>query len=122
MNKKPDGKMILVVDDDPTVAKSVGMLLESGNYRVVCVCGGQEGLRAALAYRGISAAVVDLSMSPMNGQQFAVALLEVRPGLPLIYMTGHDITRITADPPGPILQKPFERTHLFNLLEAAISS
>jgi PAS domain S-box-containing protein len=83
---------ILVVDDDPIILKSMLDLLEQDGHVVEVADGGQRGIDAfrAAEARGESFAVVvtDLGMPYVDGKVVAEAVKAVRPGIPVVLLTG----------------------------------
>ncbi|HUJ01513.1 MAG TPA: PAS domain S-box protein [Usitatibacter sp.] len=83
---------LLVIDDDPTILKSLRDALESDGHSVVTASGGEAGLsalRVALD-RGerFAAVLTDLGMPYMDGRRVAAAVKEITPRMPVILLTG----------------------------------
>jgi PAS domain S-box-containing protein len=83
------GELVLVVDDEPAVAKAVRTVLEPHGYRVLVAADGTEAL-AEFAQNSDSIAVVltDIMMPLMNGVALVRALQKMKPGIPVIASTG----------------------------------
>jgi len=81
-------KKILVVDDDPVVAKSFDRVLASKGYAVITAASGAEAL-ARLAREDYDAVYTDIKMAGMDGLQLASRLKEKRPWLPVVIVTGY---------------------------------
>ena len=60
--------MILIVDDEPSIRRSMATLLRSRGYAVVTASTGHEGLQAFTA-NPIAMAIVDLGLPDMDGRQ-----------------------------------------------------
>jgi CheY-like chemotaxis protein len=82
-----DAPAILCIDDEPDAIKVRKMLLESEGYRVFDASTGEEGLRLFQAHR-IDAVIVDYWMSGMNGLAVAREVKKLRPGTPIIMLSG----------------------------------
>ena len=101
------GVTVLVVDDQQPVRELAARILEQHDARVVSVASGHDAL-AAFAEHADSVDVVltDIVMPAMSGTELARRLRGDRPGLPLVYFSGHVGD---GEPPddGPLLEKPF---------------
>lgn len=80
---------ILVVDDEPALAELQREVLESNGYKVTVALSGEEGLRifsdAPDAFAGL---ISDHRMPGMLGVEMIGKVLEIRPNLPVILMSG----------------------------------
>jgi DNA-binding response OmpR family regulator len=107
----PDGAMILVVDDEPTVLETVRDGLTAHGYRVLTAGSGEEALQVAQAHQGVIAlALIDVVMPTMSGPDVAQRLHQVRPDLKILFMSGFstDVVVVHGITAGdPLLVKPF---------------
>ncbi len=123
------GQVIVVVEDEGPVRELVRRILVGEGYQVLafgCPTDALEMLRE-------NGGRVDLLLSdvvlpgPMQGQDLADAALALRPGLPIVFMSGYtrEATLLGGriDPEPGYLQKPFTREALVgevrNRLQAA---
>ncbi|MGK5092340.1 ATP-binding protein [Deltaproteobacteria bacterium TL4] len=112
---------LLVVDDEDMVLTMVTMILEEYGYKVTTARNGQEALNCFRSQADqIELVITDLTMPEMTGTELSVALLKIRPGLPIILTTGYGHT-ISEDLISEIgirkyLQKPFELNDLMPIL------
>ncbi|WP_203070312.1 ATP-binding protein [Falsiroseomonas ponticola] len=84
------GRLVLLVEDDPMVRDFAVTALEEGGCRVVAAADGPAALAALDAHPGIAILFTDVVLTgPMNGRQLANAVLERRPGLPVLFTTGY---------------------------------
>jgi DNA-binding NtrC family response regulator len=102
---------ILVVDDDPTLARSVVRIL--GQTKLPCTTAPDAETGLELLSRGpFGVAVVDVMLPGMNGIQFLERAKALRPDLEIVMMTGSGSvqTAVEAMRIGAYdyLQKPFE--------------
>ncbi len=80
---------ILVCDDAEAVLKSTSLLLQTAGYTVLTARGGREALQLSLSHAGaIDLLLTDVIMPKMNGPQLADALVQQRPGIKVLYMSG----------------------------------
>lgn len=85
-SKRP---LILVVEDEPVVRRTVARMLEADGFNVVEV---EHGLAARdlLAQSPVSPDLVltDLRMPFLNGAELGDLVNQLRPGVPVLYMSG----------------------------------
>ncbi|MCI0341903.1 MAG: response regulator [Planctomycetales bacterium] len=80
---------ILAVDDDPAVRGLLADLLFRRGHSVLTARDGIEALeRLAETQEGIACALVDWSMPRMGGKALVERIRFLRPGLPVVLMTG----------------------------------
>jgi len=80
---------ILVVDDERPIGQMLGEALGLLGYRVSVFQDGQEALAAFQANpEGYDLVMTDCSMPGITGQELGAALWRLRPGLPVLLMTG----------------------------------
>ena len=81
--------LILVVDDDLGVRDLTGSMLELKGYAVVCASNGEEAVRLFEAFGSrIRLLVIDIVMPTMSGPIIAQRLRELRPDLPILFVSG----------------------------------
>jgi len=104
---------LLLVDDDPAVrAVAAGMLRDLG-CKVTEARSGDEAIAKLRRAPAQDAAVIDFAMPGLNGGQTASALRALRPGLPVVLMSGYADLEALADAwSGPVLRKPFNLVDL----------
>jgi CheY-like chemotaxis protein len=91
----PAGRRLMLVEDQPTLARVLGMVLTSGGYDVTICADGAEALKTFRASPDSWDVVVsDVTMPALSGDRLARALHEIRPRLSVILMTG-SVGRIT---------------------------
>jgi PAS domain S-box-containing protein len=108
---------VLVVDDEAAIRDVAHRVLTSAGYRVVTAANGHE----ALALLGDPKAAADLMVSDvvmpgMTAAAFAAQVHALRPGLPVLFMSGYERQGIGGegwpDPGTEIISKPFSRAAL----------
>jgi FixJ family two-component response regulator len=67
--------LVYVIDDDLSMRKAIGRLLESEDYRVELLTGAREFLARA-PHTGPSCVILDLNMPGLNGLELQEALAE----------------------------------------------
>ena len=89
-SKQGEGKYILYVDDDESIVFLMTRMLARHGYRVSGHVDPREALAIARAEHGqIDLAVTDYNMPGMSGLEFASALKEIVPDLPVVLATGY---------------------------------
>ena len=84
-----DREVILLVDDEESIRRSVGLWLERHGYHVLPAADGEEALELSLQHERIDLLLTDLTMPGLNGRRLASEMLAARPLLPVILMSGH---------------------------------
>jgi CheY-like chemotaxis protein len=79
---------VLVVDDDPVVAKSFDRVLSGKGYAVITAASGQEALNK-LETENYDVVFTDIKMPGMSGLEMAEQVKERRPWLPVVIITGY---------------------------------
>jgi DNA-binding response OmpR family regulator len=113
---------ILIVEDDPLVASSLGDVLAIAGVRHVELAGnGDAALRALASGRRFDLALVDLMIPPPTG--LAVAADAIRRNIPVLLTSGDLATLEAAGPAGiTVLAKPFPVDRLLAEAQAAIEA
>jgi PAS domain S-box-containing protein len=116
-------RTILVVEDEPDVRASLRRQLVSLGHRVLVAEGATEALLLLQGPASPDVLLTDVVLrTGMNGIDLAQAAREVRPGLPLIFMSGYttvpEAQQRIHDMDAPLLAKPFTTPQL----ERAVNS
>jgi len=84
------GRCILLVEDNTMLREMAEELLASFGYRVLSAATPSQALDLAHRERGaIELLATDVIMPQMSGPELYDALLESRPGLPVLYISGY---------------------------------
>ena len=121
--------VILVVEDEAMLAMELEQVLTEAGYEVVLAADGPSALAhcADPALR-LRAAIADLSLpGGMSGHEVLRGMRALRPGLPVVVVTGYALSAPQADlrgvgGPTARLQKPIDPQRLLQRLHDAISS
>ena len=116
--------IILVADDEVLVRNLVTLLLQEQGYMVLSAADGQEGLELSRKYPGtIDLVITDVEMPRLNGMNLCAHLLEERPGIKSIVMSGSDMSEIVSQNINlQFLPKPFDGESLLARVRAILSS
>ncbi len=84
--------------------------MEGEGYFVLAAADGHEGLELSRNYPGtIDLLITDLQMPRLNGDNLCAHLLEERPGIKVLIMSGADMREIVSHNIHlPFLPKPFD--------------
>jgi CheY-like chemotaxis protein len=81
-------KNVLLVDDEPAVLTSIGLMLETAGYQAQTASSGAEAL-AALKKTPFDLLIVDNHMPGMSGLELANTAKSHWPTLPILMFTGY---------------------------------
>jgi len=119
----PPKATVFVVDDEPSVLRSLGRLLKANGYHVETFASAREFLQAGHE-ETIGCLVLDVQMPDLNGLELQQTLAETDRLLPVVFITGHgDIpTSVRAMKAGAVdfLSKPFDAKDLLEAIERAL--
>lgn len=118
-----NGEVILLVDDEDAVRRTLRRVLESLGYKVVDASGATEALRVFRETRPpVDLLLTDVGMPDMNGMELATALRSDSPGLAVVLMTGHTDKLLQPESLGAAaISKPFTQSQLAVVLRDAFS-
>ncbi|MGH7519264.1 MAG: PAS domain S-box protein [Gemmatimonadales bacterium] len=109
---KGHGERVLVVEDESLVRDFACRFLQGEGYGTVEAEDGHEAIELLRADPGTFDLVLsDVVMPGMGGREFADQLARIRPGLPVLFMSGYTndeiMRRGLLEPGAPFLAKPF---------------
>lgn len=114
---------ILLVEDDPTTARSIEMILTSANYNVYRTDMGEEGIDLAKLY-DYDLIILDLDLPDMHGMEVLRQLRMSRIDTPILILTGSDDTESKLRGFGfgadDYMTKPFHREEMIARIQAII--
>ena len=108
---------ILLVEDEPLILEMVTAMLAPLGFTVLAAATPAEALRLAREHTGtIDLLLTDVVMPEMNGRELAARLVEIRPGLRRLFMSGYTADVIASrgvlEEGVEFVQKPFTRKRL----------
>ena len=121
--EKPSSEIVCLVDDDPLVLRSTGLLLASEGFIVRQFDKGEDFI-AYVALHEVPLVVLDIWMEDMTGLEVLARLCAISPQTHVIVITGREDTaaRITAMQIGTVafLIKPFDDEQFLEVVHRAL--
>jgi CheY-like chemotaxis protein len=110
MNQRASRPRILVVDDEPIVRRFAAQILTAAGFDVLTAVDGREAFAIASHLDAdLSLVLTDIRMPHLDGLELGRALSTLRPGLPVLYMSGYGTPADSAGVPTVhFIQKPFQ--------------
>jgi len=114
---------VLLVEDDPTISKSIELMLTHANLNVYCTDLGEEGVDLAKLY-DYDLILLDLNLPDMSGHDVLRKLRRARVSTPILILSGEDDTDSKLKGFGfgadDYITKPFHREELVARIHAII--
>jgi len=88
-------KIILIVEDDPSLLLSLKSKFEKEGFKVLTATNGKDGLKIAKSEK-IDLILIDILLPEMDGISMAKEINKLKLGLPMIFLTNlSDIEHIS---------------------------
>jgi len=118
---------ILLVEDEEVVRGLTRKILMQAGYNVLDAKGGDEAIRLCRAHAGpIDLLLTDVVMPEVSGKEVADRLLELRPSIRVLYMSGYTDEAIVQhgvlDANVKFIQKPFTWVGLTRKVREVLNS
>ncbi len=127
MHDLDDDGTIFIVDDNPSVLKSLARLIRTAGWKVEPYASGNEFL-AQLPFSGKGCVILDLTMPDISGFEIRSRMAALNSSLPTIFLTGGDDLSLRAraaiDPTlssVDFLTKPVDALDLLNAIRRALA-
>ena len=121
--EKPSAEIVCLVDDDPLVLRSTGLLLASEGFVVREFDKGEDFI-GYVASHDVPLVVLDIWMEEMTGLEVLARLCAISPQTHVIVITGREdsAARITATQIGTVafLIKPFDDEQFLEVVHQAL--
>lgn len=117
--------VVYVIDDDESLRKAIGRLLESAGLVYDLFDSAETFMSSCLRQADVSCAVVDIRMGKgLTGIELQKVMQESKMNIPIIFITGHgDVqTSVKALKSGALhfITKPFENEELMEAIDDAL--
>lgn len=119
----PQSTTILLAEDEAAVRRIARRILERNGYRVLKAGNADEAVEIVKHDTGrIDLLLTDVIMPDGNGPELAVRVRKLRPGVPVVFMSGYteDALRDAAPADAVLLQKPFDAAALLHIVQQQI--
>jgi FixJ family two-component response regulator len=125
MTQQRSAFLVAAVDDDVGILQSLEYLLESADYGVRLFASGAELLDSGCV-TDIDCLISDIDMPGMDGFELLRQVYAMRPGLPIILITGYPDTLKRLPPVGAskprYFTKPFQGAELLAAIAESLHS
>lgn len=123
-----DQRTVLIVEDDPAIARVLNMMVELHGYTVLNAQDGQEAIRLGEQYRGgISLLLCDVLLENESGPVIAAQIGALCPDLQTVFLSGYPLEvlgernllspELVLSGKAFYLQKPFLPADLFRIMD-----
>ncbi|HEY2013448.1 MAG TPA: response regulator [Bryobacteraceae bacterium] len=114
--------VVLLAEDEPVVRNFVQMALTRAGYDVLAASDGIEALQLSRAYDGVIHLLLsDMQMPKMIGSELARTIVQERPDIRVLLMTGKSSNEIPQQLRPDLLRKPFLPRVLLGQIERVLS-
>ncbi len=84
-------RTVLVVDDEPSLAKAASRLLSTIGFKVLTAADGQEAVELCRTYSEmIDVVLLDFYLPEMSSTETLRQMRSIHPGIKVILMSGHE--------------------------------
>lgn len=121
--RSKSSEVILVVAEEDMVRELARTTLDESGYVVLEARDAREGLALCAGHQGpIDLLVTDLTMAELNGHELAERAIQLRPGLKVLFLSGHTEDVVLKKGSHAFLQKPFTPVGLAEKVREALDS
>ncbi|HEY1894986.1 MAG TPA: response regulator [Terracidiphilus sp.] len=103
-----EGRKILIVDDEPTIADTLALIFAASEYEAKTAYSAEQALEMLEQWRP-NLAVIDVVLPGMNGIEFAIFLKASYPACQFLLFSGQPGT-------SGLLEEARKKGHLFEIL------
>lgn len=117
---------ILLVDDEESVLRTVGMLFRSEGHEVVPICEGQKAIDMIKSEEKFDLLLADIRMEPVDGMQVIKMAHELRPEMPIVvisaYCSEKTVRQAISLGCSAYVKKPFKTEEVLEAARKALTS
>ena len=114
---------ILVVDNDPSIVRLIGTILERANFRVLTAYSAAEALTlSGEPNQTIDLLLAEVGLSQMSGPNLASAVKKIRPDIRMMFMSASNHGLLVLNYGWAYLQKPFLAEILVRMVTRVLHS
>jgi PAS domain S-box-containing protein len=117
---------VLLVEDHAMMREMAAAMLTRLGYEVLATQNGFEAVEVFTQHADkVQVVLSDLSMPRMNGWELLAALRRIRPGIPVVLVSGHEESQVLAsgyaERPQAFLHKPYQKAALKEVLDQVLA-
>jgi PAS domain S-box-containing protein len=121
------GETVLILEDEPAMREVTRRILSRNGYNVLAAASGRDAIEIVASHPGdIDVLLTDVIMPHMLGQEAAKRIRALRPGVKVLFMSGHTHgllnTQGVLEAGVNLLEKPFTGASLLMTLGQVIAS
>jgi CheY-like chemotaxis protein len=117
--------VVLLVEDEPAVREATERILDRSGYCVLTAATGHDALALAGQPGRIDVLLTDVLMPKMQGKELADRIRALRPGIRVLFMSGHThgllSDRGILEPGFNLIEKPFSKASLLTKLNEILA-
>jgi DNA-binding NtrC family response regulator len=122
--KKRKKRGVLIIEDEPSVADALRIILEDGGYRVSIALTGRDGIEEAR--RGeFCVSITDIDLKDMTGFDVIHSVCRHKPQMHFIVITSSDSQDVIAEAhrcgAAGVLIKPFLPSQILHLIKTTLA-
>ena len=126
VKKSQSRKTVLIIDDNHMLLDLAVLMLDSLGFDAMTASDGDEAIAIAQSKSHFDLVLSDIIlMQDMNGPDCALKIKELRPEVPIVFMSGYCSDLIEYAPTElqnvPVLKKPFTLNNLMSYVSEAIT-
>jgi PAS domain S-box-containing protein len=119
------GQVVLVVEDEPALREVTRRTLAENGYQVVAAASGAEALSVLTSQvEHVDLLLTDVIMPNMQGKELAAKVAALRPGMPVVFMSGYEQGTLCVqgvpEPSIHLIEKPFSEASLLAKLHQVL--
>jgi PAS domain S-box-containing protein len=122
--ERREGITILLAEDDKLMRRLTKKMLEEHGYKVIEADDGQTALDAIKAnHSRIDLVLTDVVMKGISGPELVLQMMDSHPEMKVVYMSGYTgelMANQGVDSGVRLLEKPFTRASLLQVIDAAL--
>jgi DNA-binding response OmpR family regulator len=115
-------KRILIADDDASVRRALGRVLEEEGYQIILAADGHEALEK-FESGPVDLLVLDIGLPVRNGWNTFERITSRAPALPIVIITGkaNSCDLAVAAAFGAVMEKPLDVSQLLQTMQALLA-
>ncbi|OGV42699.1 MAG: hypothetical protein A2X46_05380 [Lentisphaerae bacterium GWF2_57_35] len=122
-----DQQMVLIVDDEPSVANMARRILEVKGFAVMTAQDGIEALELFKTHHAqIGCVLLDLTMPRMDGQETMAEMLRIQPDARIVISSGYSAEQVreqfSGGGPAGFILKPYRASDLLAAVSEALAA